>query len=176
MNQQAPKYAFSSSESEIMSCDCGANDAACWYMAMNKFAFEEHTLATERKDWLSDVRNEFHGLIASSERALMREALAAARGSHAPYSGCPSGVAVLDCDGRVYRGSYVESVAACHLSLMPVQAALVSYMVGGGGGFERIVAAVLVEKEDAVVAQEETARLILNHISPKCEILVVHCR
>nr|GEW08232.1 cytidine deaminase 1-like [Tanacetum cinerariifolium] len=94
------------------------------------------------------------------------EALAAARGSHAPYSGCPSGVALMDCDGNVYKGMYMES-AAYNPSMMPVQAALVAYMVGGGGGYDRIVAAVLVEKEGAMVSQEETARLLLKHISPK---------
>ncbi|KAJ8766919.1 hypothetical protein K2173_011737 [Erythroxylum novogranatense] len=102
------------------------------------------------------------------------EALEAANRSHAPYSKCPSGVALVDCEGKVYRGSYVES-AAYNPSLGPVQAALVSYIVDGGGGYERIVGAVLVEKEEAVVRQEFNARLILQVISPKCELKVFHC-
>lgn len=103
------------------------------------------------------------------------EALEAANNSHAPYSGCPSGVALMDCEGKVYRGSYVES-AAYNPSLLPVQAALVAYIAGGGGGYERIVAAALVEKEGVKVIQEDTARLLLKKISPKCEFRVFHCR
>lgn len=106
---------------------------------------------------------------------LKYEALKAANKSHAPYSNCPSGVALMDCEGKVYRGSYMES-AAYNPSLGPVQAAIVAYIVGGGGGgYEKIVAAVLVEKEGAVVRQEYTARLLLQVISPKCEFKVLHC-
>ncbi|KAB1209311.1 Cytidine deaminase 1 [Morella rubra] len=102
-------------------------------------------------------------------------ALEAANKSHAPYSECPSGVALMDGEGKVYKGSYTES-AAYNPSLGPVQAALVAYVAGGdGGGYERIVAAVLVEKDGAVVKQEDTARLLLQAISPKCELTVFHC-
>ncbi|XP_010523567.1 PREDICTED: cytidine deaminase 1-like [Tarenaya hassleriana] len=107
---------------------------------------------------------------------MMRVALEAANRSYAPYSGCPSGVAVVDCDGGVFRGWYMES-AAYNPSLGPVQAAMVDYVAnGGGGGYERIVGAVLVEKEGAVVRQEHTARLLLQTISPKCDFQVFHCR
>ncbi|KDP28209.1 hypothetical protein JCGZ_13980 [Jatropha curcas] len=106
---------------------------------------------------------------------LKYEALEAANKSHAPYSKCPSGVALMDCEGKIYRGSYIES-AAYNPSLGPAQAAIVSYLVkGGGGGYEKIVAAVLVEKEGAVVRQEYTARLLLQTISSKCEFKVFHC-
>ncbi|CAA7022269.1 unnamed protein product [Microthlaspi erraticum] len=107
---------------------------------------------------------------------LKRTALAAANRSYSPYSSCQSGVALVDCDGKVYRGWYMES-AAYNPSLGPVQAALVDYIAnGGGGGYERIIGAVLVEKENAVVRQELTARLLLQTISPKCEFNVFHCR
>ncbi|KAI3443650.1 hypothetical protein Pfo_000315 [Paulownia fortunei] len=106
---------------------------------------------------------------------LLREAaLAAANNAHAPYSGCPSGVALMDCEGKVYKGSYVES-AAYNPSFGPVQAALVAYVASGGGGYERIVAAALVEKEMAKVRQEDTARLLLKAVSPKCEFGVFYC-
>ncbi|GKA41438.1 cytidine deaminase 1-like protein [Tanacetum coccineum] len=121
-----------------------------------------------------NLSNGYLELAKKNDGLLKSEALAAARGSHAPYSGCPSGVALMDCDGNVYKGMYMES-AAYNPSMMPVQAALVAYMVGGGGGYDRIVAAVLVEKEGAMVSQEETARLLLKHISPKCELRVFHC-
>ncbi|KAJ4867378.1 Cytidine deaminase 1 [Raphanus sativus] len=103
-------------------------------------------------------------------------ALSAANRSYAPYSRCPSGVAMVDCEGRVYRGWYMES-AAYNPSLGPVQAALVDFVAngGGGGGFERIVGAVLVEKRDAVVRQEHTAKMLLQVIAPKCDFEVFHC-
>ncbi|KVI01207.1 cytidine deaminase 1-like [Cynara cardunculus var. scolymus] len=113
-------------------------------------------------------------LIDTNEEALKTEALEAARRSHAPYSNCPSGVALMDCEGKVYKGSYMES-AAYNPSMMPVQAALVAYMVAGGGGYERIVAAVMVEKGGAPVRQEDTARLMMKYISPKCDFRVFHC-
>nr|XP_043630796.1 cytidine deaminase 1-like [Erigeron canadensis] len=124
-----------------------------------------------------DLSNGVYELIIKNQESLKKEAFAAARESHAPYSGCPSGVALMDSEGRVYKGSYMES-AAHNPSMMPLQAALVGYMVaGGGGGYERIVAAVLVEKEGegVLVRQEETARLLLKHISPKCDFQVLHC-
>ncbi|CAI0628340.1 unnamed protein product [Linum tenue] len=109
------------------------------------------------------------------EEDLKLEALEAANRSHAPYSKCPSGVALMDCEGKVYRGSYMES-AAYNPSLGPVQAAIVAYIVGGGAGYERIVAAALVEKEGVPVMQEATARLLLATVAPKCELKVFHCR
>ncbi|XP_059634835.1 cytidine deaminase 1-like [Cornus florida] len=110
-----------------------------------------------------------------NESELKMAALEAANSSHAPYSGCPSGVALMDAEGRIYTGSYMES-AAYNPSLGPVQAAIVAYVAsGGGGGYDRIVAGVLVEKEDVVVRQEDTARLLLNKVSPKCQFRVFHC-
>ncbi|PIN25134.1 Cytidine deaminase [Handroanthus impetiginosus] len=110
-----------------------------------------------------------------NETLLREEALEAANNSHAPYSGCPSGVALMDCEGKVYGGSYVES-AAYNPSLGPLQAALVAYVARGGGDYERIVSAVLVEKEVAKVKQEDTVRLLLKAVSPKCEFRVFHCQ
>ncbi|KAI9077590.1 hypothetical protein K1719_040427 [Acacia pycnantha] len=37
--------------------------------------------------------------------------LEAANKSHAPYSGSPFGVALIDSDGKIYKGSYMESAA-----------------------------------------------------------------
>ncbi|XP_030488986.2 cytidine deaminase 1 [Cannabis sativa] len=101
-------------------------------------------------------------------------ALEAANNSHAPYSGCPSGVAILDSNGKIYKGSYMES-AAYNPSLGPVQAALVAYIAGGGGGYDKIVGVLLVEKEDALIRQEQTARLLLQSICPDSEFRVFHC-
>ena len=99
---------------------------------------------------------------------LKSAALEATNKSHVPYSGCPSGVAILDSMGKIYKGSYMES-AAYNPSLGPIQAALVAYIAGGGGGYDKIVATVLVEKEGALIRQEQTARLLLKSISPEYE-------
>ncbi|XP_052182115.1 cytidine deaminase 1-like [Diospyros lotus] len=111
---------------------------------------------------------------SDSDSKLEAAALEAANSSHVPYSGCPSGVALMDWEGNIYKGSYTES-AAYNPSLGPVQAALVAYMAGGGGGYEKIVAGVLVEKEGVLVRQEDTARLLLKLASPKCKLRVFHC-
>ncbi|XP_057468066.1 cytidine deaminase 1-like [Actinidia eriantha] len=113
-------------------------------------------------------------LLEKNEFELEIAALEAANNSHAPYSGCPSGVALRDSEGRIYKGSYMES-AAYNPSLGPVQAALVAFVASGGGGYEGIVGGVLVEREGAAVRQEDTARLLLKMISPKCDFGVVHC-
>ncbi|KAI4380367.1 hypothetical protein MLD38_006565 [Melastoma candidum] len=106
---------------------------------------------------------------------LVKAALEAANASHAPYSGCPSGAALMDGEGRVYKGSYAES-AAFNPSMLPMQAAMVAYMAGGGGEYEGIVRGILVEKEGMVAKQEETAKLFAKVVLPKCEFRVVHCR
>lgn len=101
-------------------------------------------------------------------------ALEAANKSHAPYSGCPSGLALVDGGGKIYKGSYMES-AAFNPSVGPVQAALVAFVAGGGGKYEEIVAAVLVEKEGATVKQEATGRLLIRSIAPKCQFTALPC-
>ncbi|XP_076889216.1 cytidine deaminase 1-like [Bidens hawaiensis] len=139
----------------------------------------DHRLELKVKDESFIAQNEnlsngYSELAGKNDVELKLKALEAARESHSPYSGCPSGVALMDCDGKVYKGSYMES-AAYNPSMMPVQAALVAYMVAGGVGYERIVAAVLAEKEEALVRQEDAARLLLKYVAPKCELRVVHC-
>ncbi|TKY60785.1 Cytidine deaminase 1 [Spatholobus suberectus] len=114
-----------------------------------------------------------NGHVASDK--LKVAALEAANKSHAPYSGSPSGVALLDRDGNVFKGSYVES-AAFNPSLGPLQAALVAFVAGGGGDYDRIVAAVLVEKDGAAVKQDGTARLLLHSISPNCHFNTFLCQ
>jgi len=65
------------------------------------------------------------GALADGLRAAAAEALAAAERSHAPYSRCPSGLALVGGAGEVAgAGAYLES-AAFNPSLPPLQAALV---------------------------------------------------
>lgn len=68
--------------------------------------------------------------------------------------------------------------AAYNPSMGPVQAALVAFIVGardGAAEYGELVEAVLVEKEDAVVKQEDTARLLLRSIAPQCSFNVFLC-
>jgi len=107
---------------------------------------------------------------------LMCEALAAANNSFSPYTDSPSGVALQDDEGKWYRGWYIESVAS-NPSLGPVQAALVDFVASSRGKrFNKIVRAVLVEKNNASVSQERTAKMILDTIAaPNCDFKVFHC-
>ncbi|ESQ54276.1 hypothetical protein EUTSA_v10026995mg [Eutrema salsugineum] len=114
-------------------------------------------------------------VVSAGETDLKSMALAAANKSFAPYSMCPSGVALRGRDGKVYRGWYMESVAY-NPSLGPVQAVLVDYVANGGKEFDNIVEAVLVEKKDAMVSQEDTSRMILEKISSRDFVFkVFHC-
>lgn len=99
--------------------------------------------------------------------ARLREAaVAAARAAHAPYSECPSGFAVADGEGRIYAGGCLES-AAYNPTLGPVQTAIIAMVAAGGGPSGDVVAAALVEKEGAAVAQEAMARIFLDAVAPR---------
>nr|DAD33074.1 TPA_asm: hypothetical protein HUJ06_011925 [Nelumbo nucifera] len=50
-------------------------------------------------------------VVLDYNKKLKYAALEAANKSHALYSGCPSRVALMDTEGKVYKGSYVELVA-----------------------------------------------------------------
>lgn len=133
-------------------------------------------------DKITQIGNLYNGFSQIRETELVLAAFEAANRSHAPYSGCPSGVALVDDNGRIYTGSYMES-AAYNPSMGPAQAAIVAYMAaaeggegGCNGGFERISGAVLVEIEGATVRQEETVRLFFKAVSPKCKFHVFHCQ
>lgn len=77
-------------------------------------------------------------------------ALKAANLSHAPYSKCPSGIALMTTKGDICTGFYIES-AAFNPSLFPLQAGIIAFLCQDGGNYEDIVYAVLVEKEGAAV-------------------------
>ncbi|KAK9715773.1 hypothetical protein RND81_06G188300 [Saponaria officinalis] len=113
-------------------------------------------------------------------------ALDAANRSHAPYSGCPSGISLVDKNGNIFKGSYMES-AAYNPSFSPMQAAVIDYIATTANGAEaeaeaetgygNIIGAVGGGPEEgAVVKQEETAKLFLMAVSPNCEFHVYNCK
>jgi cytidine deaminase len=113
-------------------------------------------------------------LAPSPEEDLTRAALKAACQSYAPYSRSPSGVALRSLAGHTYAGSYIEN-AAFNPSLPPLQAALVSLIMGGEEPGD-ITAAVLVEVEDAPISQASAARDALGALAPAVTLRRVPAR
>ena len=60
----------------------------------------------------------------------VKAALQQAIRSYAPYSHCPSGLAIATAGGVVYSGPYLES-AAFNPSLGPLQAAVIDAVTDG---------------------------------------------
>ena len=77
--------------------------------------------------------------------AALREAVR----SYAPYSSCPSGVAIRTRKGGVHAGGYLEC-AAYNPSLPPLQAALVAGMAEAAMQWEEIEEVTLVELEQVL--------------------------
>ena len=73
-------------------------------------------------------------LVASRDEVPFLEATKAALQqavqSYAPYSHCPSGLAIATAGGAVYSGPYLES-AAFNPSLGPLQAAVIDAVIDG---------------------------------------------
>ena len=73
-------------------------------------------------------------LVASRNEApflkAVTSALQQAVQSYAPYSHCPSGLAIVTAQGTVYSGPYLES-AAFNPSLGPLQAAVIDAVTDG---------------------------------------------
>ncbi|XRB12842.1 cytidine deaminase [Pseudoscourfieldia marina] len=117
-------------------------------------------------------------LVASDDEGelddLAAMALASACASHAPYTTCPSGVALRFEDGSTYSGAYYEC-AAYNPSLPPMQAAIVAAVAHGvslPGGLQNdgtvkpaLVDAVLCELDDAMVSQQSPTEAVLASLT-----------
>jgi len=101
-------------------------------------------------------------------------ALKVANLSHAPYSKCPSGIALMTTKGDICTGFYIES-AAFNPSLFPLQDGIIAFLCQDGENYEDIVYAVLVEKEGVVVQQGDTIKLALQKFFPKCSFHLFNC-
>ncbi|MCW5977034.1 MAG: cytidine deaminase [Bryobacteraceae bacterium] len=122
------------------------------------------------------ARHRKHALIAAPPPAeeLGRLALDAAEKSYAPYSNCPSGVALLLESGRVFTGVYIEN-AAFNPSLPPLQAALAAAAMANQA-FGGIVSAALAELENPAVSQRSATRAALGVWAPKADLRLVRAR
>ncbi|MGE0488275.1 MAG: cytidine deaminase [Vulcanimicrobiota bacterium] len=101
-------------------------------------------------------------------------ALDAAKKSYAPYSKCPSGIAI-EANGKVYANGYAEN-AAFNPSLSPLQSTLVE-LVADGVQYSDIQRVVLVEREQLErnqASQEGISRLVLESIAPDASFEVHH--
>lgn len=112
-------------------------------------------------------------LALDSDDELVLQALAAARRAYAPYSRCPSGLA-LQLEGRAVTGSCAEN-AAFNPGLPPLQAALIE-LVAQGLDYQQIERAALVEGwADGAnrPSQEPATRALLASIAPGAHLTVV---
>jgi len=99
-----------------------------------------------------------HGFAAEGD-ALQQAAVAAANGSHAPYSHSYSGVALRSQSGKIFAGRYAEN-AAFNPSLPPLQAALI-LMNMSNEALNSVQQAVLAECEQSVLSQQDATRATL---------------
>ncbi|KAF8066324.1 CDA1 [Scenedesmus sp. PABB004] len=101
-------------------------------------------------------------------------ALAAAQSSYAPYTRCPSGVALVTRGGAVAAGGYVES-AAHNPGLPPLQAAVAAGIITGAlGSYAEIQEVVVAEVGGGLVSHARAARAVAASISPDVAVTVLH--
>lgn len=94
----------------------------------------------------------------------VHEALSHASGSYAPYTECPSGVALITEDVRVFGGCYIES-NAYNPGLGPFQAAIVAAVKAGVEDYGKIKEVVLVERSGDKVKHASNIQVLLKTIA-----------
>jgi cytidine deaminase len=103
-------------------------------------------------------------LKSGNSEPVVKEALAAANASYAPYTFDYAGVALKTRDGAIFTGSVAEN-AAFNPSMSPLEAAVVSLVVSGGKSYDDIVDAVLVEAAGSKASQLAVTRAVLAAIT-----------
>ncbi len=126
------------------------------------------------KDGAFPVRENAMNLAAPSSDPLTLAAFDAAKKSYAPYSKSPAGVALRAAGGRIFRGSYMESVAF-NPSLSPLQVALAA-MIATRQPYSAISAITLVELQGATISQRPVTEVVMSSITPKVKLNVVTTR
>jgi cytidine deaminase len=120
------------------------------------------------------VRETKLALLQSSSDPVATAALDATQHSYAPYSNSPAGVAVRSSHGRIYRGSYIESVAF-NPSLSPLQVALAA-LIAAGETYSAISAVALVEAQGAKISQKAVTETVLRAIAREVQLQVFSAR
>ncbi|MBS0634583.1 MAG: cytidine deaminase [Verrucomicrobia bacterium] len=103
---------------------------------------------------------------------LYERARQAAVSSYAPYSKCPSGVALQLKDGRIFSGSYVEN-AAFNPAVPPLTSALVS-VVAASASYQDIVSIVLCENATGTVRQGIPTMDVIQKICPNAQFNTIN--
>lgn len=98
----------------------------------------------------------------------------AARRAHAPYSGCPSAVALRLRDGRILAAGCVESVSF-NPTITAAQAALVELAAIGAEGAD-VEAGWVARVADAAVDPAPGARALFGAVAPGARFEVVEAR
>lgn len=125
--------------------------------------------------FMNSPRNNLQ-LLEPDRDSVVEHALEAACLAYAPYSHCPSGVA-LATEEQSFAGSYCEN-AAFNPSLSPLQGALIS-LYAHGHNHSEIKRVVLVErphKYNNQIRQADTTRLLLSVLCPEAKFQVAACR
>jgi cytidine deaminase len=115
-----------------------------------------------------------HGLklAKKTKDELANAALEAANKSYAPYSKCPSGVA-LKTKAGIFTGSYIEN-AAFNPSLSPLHSALIN-LAASGGKWSDIKEAMMAQAKGSI-DQERSLQSLLMAIAPNAKFLSLIAR
>ena len=117
---------------------------------------------------LYDDRHNNLVLKTANNDVIVQEALRQANIAYAPYSGCPSGIAVSLKNGTVFGGFYIEN-AAFNPSVSPLLSALVN-LISNGHDYNDIKSIVLVERKKGPVTQENNVKDVISSIAPNATL------
>ena len=115
-------------------------------------------------------------LVENHHDPVVEHALEAACRSYAPYSHCPSGIA-LATDDQSFVGIYCEN-AAFNPSLSPLQGALLSLYTHGRkiGEVRRVVLVERLVEHPGQITQGPTTEYMMSVLNPEAEFLLAPCR
>ncbi len=114
---------------------------------------------------LYDDRDNNLRLQAPNTEPVVQEALRQANIAYAPYSDCPSGIALSLKNGELFGGFYVEN-AAFNPSVSPILSALVN-LLSNGYNYKDIREVTLVERKKGPVTQKNNVKDVLGSIAPQ---------
>jgi len=116
------------------------------------------------------------GALDQLPEGLARTAIAAlhhANQSYTPYSASPAGLALQCVSGSIHAGGVIES-CAYNPTMNPLHTALVAATAQGMKSWDHIEHAVLVERPSSNVLHGKMYQLILEELSPGCQLHVLH--
>ncbi|CAB1055336.1 Cytidine deaminase (EC [Olavius sp. associated proteobacterium Delta 1] len=127
-------------------------------------AFGPHELGSATGLMASPAQHADLNFHPSSNDPFVRQALAAAQKSYAPYSQNYAGCAIKTIDGKMYAGRYAEN-AAFNPSLSALHTAIIHMNMDNFESEKKITRAVLVERP-ASISQRAISELLLQTVAP----------